>query len=186
MRQPLVTTRDLDLLDRIDEEDNTWRKFKDIEDGSDASMDDPRPSVDLSTNDIKGKGKEMETNKRKRDLVDYGSESSSDNVTPPTKSEKAKTNFAQKGIGKESSEDDEDKFRVIHSRPQKPTQRKSDKPIIHYNPKPTCEYHDPNCSRCRLSEKVCEKQQSGGACVNCRRFKHKCKYARPRRQKKAK
>lgn len=204
VRQPLITSGDLDLLDKIDEEDDTWRRFQDIEDSSGTDKHDPRPSVEIPTTDKKGKAKEVLRSKRKRGLVDYGSEeSSSDCATPPTNSKKAKTNMTGKAIEKDKNDDDkfseddetssssndsDDEFRVIHSRPRKPLPRTSHKPPvrINNNTNPSGEYHEEKCSKCRLSGKECEKQQSGGACVNCRRYKHKCEYARPRKSIKSK
>jgi hypothetical protein len=95
------------------------------------------------------------------------------------------------GDAYEDDDDDED-YSVIRSRPAKTIPRQDKKPTIHrspsgqYYPIPTGEYHDSKCSRCRIMGRSCEIQKSGGACVNCRRYKHKCEYSRPRGRKEVK
>ena len=156
IRRP-ITTHDLDRLHKIDKEDGGWRGFNDIENEDSQSEEyDPR----LEDKNWKGKEKEIAPTKRKRD-------SSSESST-----------------AEEEEDDDQDDYKTIHSRPPKSTPRTS----VGARPtaKPSGKFHDQQCSKCRLSLKDCEMQETGGACVSCRIYKHKCEYARPRKTLKSK
>ena len=153
IRRPITTT-DLNLLLKFDEEDEKWRSFKEMdEDESESDNYDPRS---------KGKGKRVETNKRKRD-------STEDSLASSTV--------------EEYSDDDDHKHKKINTGIPKSTPRTST--VNRSKPIPTGEYHEKKCSKCRLSSRDCEKQLAGGACFACRRYKHKCEYAKPRRQLKS-
>lgn len=51
------------------------------------------------------------------------------------------------------------------------------KPKTRPQPIPTGEYHDPPCEQCHKLQRLCEKEQSGRACVSCKRNKHRCNYS---------
>ncbi|KAF8816600.1 hypothetical protein BYT27DRAFT_7248037 [Phlegmacium glaucopus] len=102
---------------------------------------------------------------------------------PPSKRAKGKEKEKQRGSDNESWCES-----IIVSRPRPTVSTHSQqKPRGRAGPIPTGELHLSPCSRCRIGGKDCEKQEAGGACVNCRTFKHKCEYAkRARNQKKSK
>ena len=74
---------------------------------------------------------------------------------------------------------------VIHSRPRPPVSHlrpnsKSNRSL----PIPTGKFYVPPCSTCRTAKVKCEKQATAEACVRCRKFKHKCEFAKFRKSKK--
>ena len=212
MRNSRVTPADLDQLHPMEEED--VRKFRDIEEEGSSESDDyhvPRPP--LRNVKVEGKGKMRASEvTRKRPRVSSGDEERlpSMNVVSRKRVKSALALIKNRGkvedrdereseesVGKSrfrgnEYEDDEEDYSVIKSRPVKYIPRQEKKPTIHrspsgqYYPIPTGEYHDDKCSRCRITERSCEIQKSGGACVNCRRYKHKCEYSRPRARKEVK
>ena len=180
---------DFALLQRIDEEDVVWRSFKDIED--DVDMDDvgfqPRPLTKMDPkrkdakgnerkgNDPKGKGKAVDNSDDVMDDVEFQPRPRS-KVDPKGKDTKGNEKKGNDPKGKRKAVDSfDDEFKVIHSRPRKSI------PQV-----PADDNDDSMCSKCRIMGKRCERQPSGGACVSCRRFKHKCEFARPRKQAKSK
>jgi hypothetical protein len=169
-------------LAQMKEEDRTWQKFKDLEeDDSSASESTLRYGMRGADNVEKGKGRADKSRKRKRasDDEDESGRELSANLKPRNMKSREK----YKGKGKEERDDDErseeydEEHRKIHYRPQ------NQYAAVSYA---TGELHDAKCSNCRLSGKMCEKQRSGSACVNCRRFKHRCEFVKPRKVVKSK
>jgi hypothetical protein len=168
IRRP-IGDDDLDLLEKIDEEDVLWRTFQEIED--EGSQSDYEPSRDFS-NANAGNGK------RKRDISeDDEDRTSAADDEPRTKG---------KGKGKQvhyvdEIEEPDDVGKSIRYRPRISSTPAEDQKLI-----VTGRYHPEKCSHCRLSERLCEIQVKGGACVSCRKFKHKCEYSRARKELKSK
>lgn len=206
VRHPRVTSEDLEHLQRIEEED--IRRFQDIENedsfDSDSDRFVPRQASTRDRVDVKGKMKDTgNAGKGRKTPSGNRHQFSSMNVMPRERLQSAIDVIRSRGKvvklderGEEeieiydvddSDDDDED----VPSRPAK-SSRQGKKHTIRrspsgkYYPIPSGEYHVPKCSRCQISSKACEKQQSGGACVNCRTFKHKCEYSKLRKEVKSK
>jgi hypothetical protein len=182
---------DLAKLIPIDEKEFLGRKFKEIDEEDSEEDSEPilprhRKRVDKEKKDTT---KALDK-KRKRSPEDDGSSSDEVKIIPRPQAKlrremkdegKIKEKAVGKGKAKEQVDVDIEELKVIHSRP--PASKKS---TPRPNPITTGESYDQKCSHCRLAGRTCEKQKSGGACVNCRKFKHKCEYAKARKQKKSK
>lgn len=154
----IVTHKDLDKLERIDEDDREWRGFRGmVEDSSDGEAFRPSQNTADSSDSDDSRPRLMGKKKGKGKAVRM------DNVK-----EKARR----------QEKPSRDQLRVIQVKSRLPV---SPNPLVRPIAVPTGKYHDPPCSTCRINDRSCEIQESGGACVFCRRFKHKCDYARPRR-----
>jgi hypothetical protein len=175
--QAQITTADFHLLHQIDEEDETWKKFNEIE--QDEDMEDveilPRPQIrirDPKGNDPKGKRKAVDRTFKEIDE----DEDMEDVEILPRPQIRIRDPQGNDPKGKKKAVDSsDDEFKVIRSRPRK---------SMDHAPSKAIDYS--TCSKCQISGKRCERQPSGGACVSCRRFKHKCEFARPRKQAKSK
>jgi hypothetical protein len=187
-RYPRISSNDLNDLQSMEEDD--VRKFKDIENDGSTDSDDfvPRPPQKRVTGDGKGKMKERESSKQgKLDAYRDGEKLSSMNVIPRKRLDSALGIIRGRGkveiMDNEESEEEDDED--IKQRPAKSMPRQDKKASAQNLPIPTGEYHDSKCSKCRISGRSCEIQKSGGACVNCRRYKHKCEYSRSRKEVKS-
>ena len=110
---------------------------------------------------------------------DSGSESDVDDKRRPRLHASKKASRRDRKVRKRKLVSESDTFSASSVAPPKPAKSAAATPKTRPRaPVPSGEFFDPPCSRCAQTEKSCEKQEGGGACVPCRRFKHKCEYAR--------
>ena len=190
-----MTPRDLEILQRHEDEYKRehFSENKSNASGSDDVQPSPKPIIP-KTMDKKGKGKADENKKTRRvrlivDAVKSKPKTKSKVTTEDEIVDGGNDDEESEEEQEEEQEDDDDEHKddrsVIRYRPRKPTRRVSQTPYIPPNPIPTGELNPSKCSNCNLSGRECERQESGGACVNCRRYKHKCEFSRPRKRQKS-
>lgn len=184
-----VSNKDLEALQTIDEEDRAWRGFGAIDDDS-SEGEDFRPqektddSSDSEDSELRTMGKKKWKGKRKASETD-----DSGPRTMGKKKGKGKVVTVEMVKGKGKKENAKRKEKT--SRIDLPAIHVKTGPTVSPNPPvrpiavPTGKLHNPPCMSCQRDNRACEIQQSGGACVNCRRYKHKCEYARPRKATKS-